>query len=183
MKKIKSKAKKISKKSANKSAARKSVNKKATSPKKKEIIVAVSGGFDPVHIGHVRMFNEAKKLGDRLVVILNNDNWLKAKKGYAFMSQHERKEIIEAFEAVDEVVISSHPEDPADMSVCDDLIMVKPHIFCNGGDRTNKNVPEIPVCEEIGCEMVYNVGEGGKVQSSSWLVAKVNDNAKLKNRG
>jgi len=138
----------------------------------REVIVAVSGGFDPVHIGHVRMFNEAKKLGHRLIVILNNDNWLKAKKGYAFMAEHERKEIIEAFEAVDEVIISSHPEDPSDMSVCDELKMIKPHIFCNGGDRTNNNVPEIPVCAEINCEMIYNVGQGGKVQSSSWLVNK-----------
>lgn len=185
MKKIKSKAKvkakKVAQTKTTKTIRKKSSkdNKKAL-PKRKEIVVAVSGGFDPVHIGHVRMFNEAKKLGHRLVVILNNDNWLKAKKGYAFMSQQERKEIIEAFEAVDEVVISSHPEDPADMSVCDDLILVKPHIFCNGGDRTNKNVPEIPLCEQLGCQMIYNVGEGGKVQSSSWLVAKVNDNVKTK---
>ncbi|MFA6553986.1 MAG: adenylyltransferase/cytidyltransferase family protein [Candidatus Paceibacterota bacterium] len=152
---------------------KKTLKSKKSNKKNKEIVVAVSGGFDPVHIGHVRMFNEAKKLGHRLVVILNNDNWLKAKKGYAFMSQHERKEIIEAFESVDEVVITSHPEDPADMSVCDELINIKPHIFANGGDRTNKNVPEIPVCEEIGCDMIYNIGEGGKVQSSSWLVGKV----------
>lgn len=141
--------------------------------KRAKIVVAVSGGFDPVHIGHVRMMKEAKKLGDELVVILNNDNWLRAKKGYAFMHEHERKEIIEAFSCVDRVVVSSHPEDPSDMSVCDELISVKPNIFANGGDRTDKNVPEIPVCEEIRCRMVYNVGEGGKVQSSSWLVGKV----------
>jgi D-beta-D-heptose 7-phosphate kinase/D-beta-D-heptose 1-phosphate adenosyltransferase len=141
--------------------------------KRRKIIVAVSGGFDPVHIGHVRMFNEAKKLGDELVVILNNDNWLRAKKGYTFMPEHERKEIIEAFDAVDRVIVTSHPEDPSDMSVCDELKMLRPHIFANGGDRTNKNVPEIPVCEEIECQMVYNIGQGGKVQSSSWLVGKV----------
>jgi D-beta-D-heptose 7-phosphate kinase/D-beta-D-heptose 1-phosphate adenosyltransferase len=141
--------------------------------KKGKKIIAVSGGFDPVHIGHVRMFNEAKKLGDELVVIINNDNWLRAKKGYAFMPETERKEIILSFESVDRVIISSHPEDPSDMSVCDELKFIKPHIFANGGDRTNKNVPEIPVCEEIGCKMIYNVGEGGKVQSSSWLVKKL----------
>lgn len=146
-------------------------SKKSLKPKK--IVVAVSGGFDPVHIGHVRMFNEAKKLGHELVVILNNDNWLRAKKGYVFMSECERKEIIEAFDAVDRVIISSHPEDPSDMSVCDDLKMLKPYIFANGGDRTDRNVPEIPLCKEIDCMMVYNIGQGGKVQSSSWLVAKV----------
>ena len=147
-----------------------------------KIIVAVSGGFDPVHIGHVRMFNSAKKLGDELVVILNNDNWLRAKKGYIFMPESERKEVIEAFEAVDRVVITSHPEDPSDMSVCDELIRLKPHIFANGGDRTNKNVPEIPVCAEIKCDMVYNVGEGGKVQSSSWLVGNVKEKGKVAKR-
>ena len=64
--------------------------------KKKPVVVAVSGGFDPIHIGHVRMFERAKALGDELVVILNNDNWLKKKKGFAFMPEKERKEVIEA---------------------------------------------------------------------------------------
>lgn len=137
---------------------------------KKEIIVAVSGGFDPIHIGHVRMFREAKKLGHKLIVILNNDNWLKKKKGYSFMPEHERKEVIEALEPVDIVFITEHGPDPDDMSVCDALRKLKPHIFANGGDRKLDNIPEVPVCEEIGCEMVFNVGEGGKVQSSSWLL-------------
>ena len=150
--------------------------------KSKRIIVVVSGGFDPVHIGHVRMFNEAKRLGHELVVILNNDNWLRAKKGYTFMAEDERREIIESFEAVDRVIVSNHPPDPSDMSVCDELKMIKPHIFANGGDRTNKNVPEIPVCEEINCEMIYNIGQGGKVQSSSWLVAKVKEKEDRKNK-
>ena len=66
-----------------------------------KIIVAVSGGFDPVHVAHIRMFKEARKLGDKLVVINNNDNWLKKKKGYAFMSQEDRKEILLSFECVD----------------------------------------------------------------------------------
>jgi D-beta-D-heptose 7-phosphate kinase/D-beta-D-heptose 1-phosphate adenosyltransferase len=149
-----------------------SKNKKVKKTKNKNVVVAVSGGFDPVHIGHVRMFNEAKKLGDKLVVILNNDNWLKAKKGYCFMDQNERKEIIEAFEAVDEVVFTDHPENPLDMSVCHKILEIKPHIFANGGDRTNNNVPELVVCEQISCATVYNVGHGGKVQSSSWLIEK-----------
>lgn len=139
--------------------------------KKKKIVVAVSGGFDPIHIGHVRLFNEAKKLGDELVVILNNDNWLKKKKGYSFMSQKERKEIIEEFQAVDRVVCTFHPENAKDMSVCKELKKIKPDIFVNGGDRTKSNIPEVPVCESIGCEMVFNIGHGGKIQSSSWLLA------------
>lgn len=142
---------------------------------KRKIIVAVSGGYDPVHIGHVRLFNEAKALGDELVVIINNDNWIEKKKGYVFMPQHERKEIIEAFEAVDKVVFTSHPEDAADMSVCEELKKIRPHIFANGGDRKPNwdPVPEVALCKELGIKMVYNVGRGGKVQSSSELVKKV----------
>ena len=138
---------------------------------KKEIVVAVSGGFDPIHIGHVRLFSEAKKLGHKLVVILNNDHWLKKKKGYVFMPQKERKEVIEGLRAVDKVVLTSHGPNPEDMSVCRELKRLKPHIFANGGDRKKTNVPEVAVCREIGCEMVFNVGQGGKVQSSSWLIA------------
>lgn len=140
--------------------------------KKKKKIVMVSGGFDPVHIGHVRMFNEAKKLGDHLVVVMNNDNWLNLKKGYVFMPEHERKEIIEAFGCVDEVIITGHEKGTKDISVCEELRKIRPHIFANGGDRKPDwdPVPEVSVCEELGIEMVYNVGHGGKVRSSSELV-------------
>jgi D-beta-D-heptose 7-phosphate kinase/D-beta-D-heptose 1-phosphate adenosyltransferase len=137
---------------------------------KKEIVVAVSGGFDPIHIGHVRMFEEAKALGDKLVVILNNDNWLRKKKGFAFMPETERKEVISAFKCVSEVYITDHAEDTADMSVCEALRAIRPDIFVNGGDRKHDNIPEVPVCEEIGTKMVFSIGHGGKVQSSSWLL-------------
>jgi len=139
--------------------------------KKKKIIVAVSGGFDPVHVGHIRLFKEAKKLGDELVVILNNDNWLLKKKGYVFMPENERKEVIEAIRWVDRVVLTSHPPDPEDMSVSEELRKLKPDIFANGGDRTSENIPEIKVCQEINCKMVFNVG-GEKIQSSSSLLKK-----------
>lgn len=144
--------------------------------KTKKITVAVSGGFDPIHIGHVRMFQEARKLGDRLVVIMNNDNWLKKKKGYAFMPEEERKEIIEALRGVDEVVITSHTPNPEDMSVCAELEKIKPDIFANGGDRFKDNIPEVAICESIGCKMVFGLGQGGKVQSSSWLLKKFSEN-------
>ncbi len=140
--------------------------------RKDKIIVAVSGGFDPIHPGHVRLFRDAKTLGDKLVVILNNDNWLTKKKKFIFMSQKERKEVLEAIKYVDEVVISKHKHDPEDMSVTEELRRLKPDIFANGGDRTRKNVPEDAVCKRIGCKMVFNVGEGGKIQSSSELVDK-----------
>ncbi|MDP2656301.1 MAG: adenylyltransferase/cytidyltransferase family protein [bacterium] len=149
----------------------------------KKIVVVVSGGFDPVHIGHVRMFNEAKALGDELVVILNNDNWLKKKKRYAFMPQEERKEIIEAFRAVDRVVFTHHSENPTDMSVCEMLEKIHPDIFAQGGDRDNDDAhntssslkPEYELCDRLGIKMMFNVGEGGKVQSSSWLIEKAQE--------
>lgn len=150
-----------------------------TSRKKpKKIIVAVSGGFDPIHPGHVRLFNRAKKLGDELVVILNNDNWLKAKKIVPFMSGKERKEVIEAMRAVDRVILTGHKPNPTDMSVSAELKKLKPTIFANGGDRKKGNVPEDIVCETYGIKMVYNVGHGGKVESSSWLLANYVDNHK-----
>ncbi len=139
---------------------------------KKKIVVAVSGGFDPLHRGHVRMFRAAKKLGDALVVILNNDNWLKAKKGYAFMPVRERREIIESIRYVDKVVITKHPARPKDMSVSRELMELRPDIFANGGDRSRGNVPEVAACRSMGCTTVFNVGEGGKIQSSSWLLGK-----------
>ena len=139
---------------------------------KKQKIVVVSGGFDPIHVGHVRMFQKAKKLGDKLIVILNNDHWLRKKKGYVFMPELERKEIIEAIAGVDKVLLTSHRMNSNDMSVCKTLKKIRPHVFANGGDRTKKNIPEIQVCKSIGCEMIFNIGHGGKVQSSSWLLEK-----------
>jgi len=148
----------------------------------------VSGGFDPVHIGHVRLFNEARKLGDELVVVINNDNWLKKKKGYIFMPEYERKEIIEAFEAVDRVLLSGHKENTEDMSVCVELIKIKPHIFANGGDRNIKDAKdpksslyrEKQIHKKLGIKMVYNVGHGGKVRSSSELVKQAKENISKK---
>ncbi len=139
---------------------------------KKKIIVAVSGGFDPVHTGHVSLFEKAKKLGDELVVIVNNDNWLKKKKGYVFMSENERAEIIRAFRAVDGVIITSHKEDDEDVSVCRELEILKPDIFVNAGDRTKENIPEVPACEKINCKMVFGICPAGKNQSSSWLLQR-----------
>lgn len=138
----------------------------------KKIIVAVSGGFDPLHAGHVRLIKEAKALGDKLIVILNNDNWLNKKKGYIFMPENYRKEIIEAIRFVDEVILTSHPKDPDDMSVCAALEAIKPDIFANGGDRQGDNIPEVEICKKINCKLVFNSGTGGKIQSSSWLVEK-----------
>lgn len=149
---------------------------------RKPVVVAVSGGFDPVHIGHIRMFQRARQMGDKLVVILNNDNWLQTKKGFAFMPETERKEIIEAIAGVDQVLLTSHKPDDSDRSVCRELRKLKPSIFANGGDRkpSGDPVPEVTLCKELGIKMVYNVGKGGKVQSSSWLTKRLEKRADTK---
>jgi cytidyltransferase-like protein len=144
----------------------------ATPKKQKKTVVAVSGGFDPIHIGHIRMFERARALGDELVVILNNDNWLRKKKRHIFMPEEERREVIESLRVVDRVVLTKHGPEPEDMSVSRDLEELRPNIFANGGDRKHDNIPEVAVCDRIGCEMIFNIGDGGKVQSSSWLLEK-----------
>lgn len=128
-------------------------------------IVAVSGGFDPFHTGHLEMFREAKKLGDFLVVFLNSDEFLERKKGKSFMNINDRKLLLEAVKYVDKVV----PVIDKDDSVCETLKEHKPHIFANGGDRTKDNVPEVDVCKELDIKMVWGVG-GGKTRSSSELL-------------
>ena len=153
---------------------------------KKPVVVAVSGGFDPIHIGHVHLFRDARKLGDKLLVILNDDEWLKRKKGYVFMNQDERKEVLESIKYVDEVVIRE-PRDSYD--VCHMLEQLDVDIFANGGaDRSNEQeVPEAGVCKACGIEMIYNVGDVDKPQSSSWLVKnlakQVDDLDKLRETG
>ncbi len=105
------------------------------------------------------------------------------KKGHVFMSEQERKEVIEGLRAVDRVVVTKHPPKPADMSVSKALLEIRPDIFANGGDRNKKDAAnpqsslfkDIKTCKEIGAKIVYNVGRGGKVQSSSWLLQKFLD--------
>lgn len=133
--------------------------------------VAVSGGFDPIHMGHLRMFEEAKEYGDKLVVILNNDNWLRAKKGYAFMPEEQRKQILLAFREVDDVIITGHAPDDKDRSVCSELAVLRPDFFANGGDRYQNNVPEVQACKDLGVRMLFNIG-GEKIESSSDLVKR-----------
>jgi D-beta-D-heptose 7-phosphate kinase/D-beta-D-heptose 1-phosphate adenosyltransferase len=135
--------------------------------KKKKKVVAVSGGFDPIHIGHVRMLQDARKIGN-VIVFLNTDNWLKRKKGYVFMPWQERAEILLAIRGVKEVY--SAMDD--DNTVCEALKFYKPDVFANGGDRKPGLVPEYQVCEELGIEMAFSVGGDDKPQSSSWLVEK-----------
>jgi D-beta-D-heptose 7-phosphate kinase/D-beta-D-heptose 1-phosphate adenosyltransferase len=130
--------------------------------------VAVSGGFDPLHIGHVRLFQAAAELGE-LTVIINSDDWLKRKKGFVVMPWKERAEIIRALRCVSSVsfVIDT------DNSVCQALEAIKPDIFANGGDRFEDNVPEKMLCDALGIGMVFNVG-GEKIESSSAIIKRIN---------
>lgn len=130
-------------------------------------IVLVSGGFDPLHVGHVRLIQEASKYG-RVWVALNSDEWLIRKKGYAFMSWEQRKEILLALSSVSEVV----SVDDTDGSVCSAITELKPNCFVNGGDRISDNIPEYKLCRELDIEMIFNAG-GGKIESSSKLVGRV----------
>ena len=135
-------------------------------PPHKKPLVAVSGGFDPVHVGHVRMIAEAANHGD-VIVIANSDAWLMRKKGYIFMTWEERQEILYNFKGVVDVLEAKDD----DGSVCETLRHLKPDIFANGGDRKDINTPEVALCQELGIEMLWNMG-GEKIQSSSELVAK-----------
>lgn len=136
-------------------------------------IVAVSGGFDPYHgSGHGAMIAEASNHGD-VVVILNSDAWLKRKKGYVFMDFEERKKVMESIKGVIKVIAV----DDSDNSVCKALLELKPDFFCNGGDRKFTNTPETNICEQLGIQMLWNVG-GDKVQSSSDLVKALQEKIK-----
>lgn len=138
-----------------------------------EKLVVTSGGFDPMHVGHLRCLlmssSLTKKIGFRtkLAVIVNGDGFLHRKKGYAFMTLEERMEIIAGVKGVDYVV----PWDDGSQTVVGAIQALSPVIFTKGGDRdAAANVPEFDICSEIGCQVIFGVG-GGKIQSSSDLVA------------
>jgi len=131
--------------------------------------VMVSGGFDPIHVGHVRLIREAAQYGN-VIVVANSDDWLFRKKGYNFMGFNERKEILMAIKGVVDVI----PVDDNDGTVCEALRHIQPTYFANGGDRTSNNTPEKAVCEELEIVMLWNVG-GQKIQSSSELVQHAGD--------
>ena len=129
--------------------------------------VAVSGGFDPLHKGHVQMIYEASKYG-QVVVILNSDEWLIRKKGYKFMTFEERAFIVGNIKGV--TLVTS--VDDSDGTVCSALERLQPDYFANGGDRKLSNTPEMTLCKELNIGLLWNVG-GGKIQSSSELVDTV----------
>lgn len=132
-------------------------------------IVCTSGGFDPLHIGHVRCMQGCKNHGEICVVIVNGNGFLKRKKGFVFMDVQERMEIIAAIQGVDHIV----EWDDGDQFVGGAIEILKPQVFCKGGDRASPAQMaccELEICEKINCRIEYGVGGFEKVQSSSWLV-------------
>ena len=128
--------------------------------------VAASGYFDPIHVGHIEYLEMAAKLGDRLVVIVNNDEQAVLKKGAPFMSAEDRLKIVSSLRCVDEALLSID----TDPSVCKSLRAVHPDIFAKGGDRFVDEIPEAAVCREMGAEIVD--GLGMKIRSSSDYYSK-----------
>jgi cytidyltransferase-like protein len=134
-------------------------------------IVLVTGGFDPLHSGHIAYFAAAKALGDMLIVGLNSDEWLQRKKGRAFMHIYERQRIVSALRVVDRVVC--YPDaDGSSKNAITGVRKMYPAatiVFANGGDRTQKNIPEMDV-DDDNIEFVFGIGGEDKKNSSSWIL-------------
>lgn len=134
-------------------------------------IVLVTGGFDPLHSGHLSYINEAKRLGDRLIVGLNSDDWLKRKKGQYFMPWSERAEVMINIKGVNEVIDFNDDDGTASQAIHK---VVKKYgddntiIFANGGDRTKQNIPEMSYFEDV--KFVFGIGGNDKKNSSSWIL-------------
>ena len=133
-------------------------------------LIIVSGGFDPIHSGHIEYFKAAKKYGERLIVALNSDSWLENKKGKFFMPFDERKAIIESMSYVDEVIDFEDDEIGSCINALEKVKKLYPNneiFFANGGDRNNSNIPEMSVS---GVEFIFSVGGDDKKNSSSWIL-------------
>ena len=133
-------------------------------------IVLVSGGFDPVHAGHIRMIRHAAQYGN-VIVIANSDDWLFRKKGFVFMEYARRVEILNAIKGV--ILVDSVND--TDGTVCEAIRRLKPTFFANGGDRGKTNTPEQSLCEELGVKLLWGIGGEEKLDSSSDLAKKVRD--------
>ena len=132
-------------------------------------VILVTGGFDPLHSGHIDYFREAKRLGDILVVGVNSDSWLRRKKGREFMPSHERVQIIENLKMVDHCILFNDAEDHAIEAIRNVKTMYPNSeiIFANGGDRTQDNIPEM-----LESDVIFEFGVGGTIKknSSSWIL-------------
>ena len=136
-----------------------------------EKVSLVTGGFDPIHSGHLRYFTQAKDLSDYLVVGLNGDPWLTRKKGQYFQSWTERADILRHLDMVDAVISWDDSDDSACGAIAKCLEISDSVIFCNGGDRGKENTPEVlGYGKEPRVEFHYGVGGTDKMNSSSWIL-------------
>jgi len=139
-----------------------------TTEEKKRPTVMVSGGFDPVHAGHIKLIRAAAEHGD-VSVIANSDEWLFRKKGFVFMGFEARSLILNAIKGV--IIVDSVND--SDGTVCEAIRRHKPTYFANGGDRGRDNTPEQHLCEELGVKLLWSIGGDKKLASSSDLVENV----------
>ncbi len=146
--------------------------KKVRKKPKKPVVVALSGYFNPLHVGHLEMISKARKLGDILVIIVNSDYQVKLKGRFPFMNQADRLKIVGAIKGVDRVFLSIDK----DASVCKSLNKIRPDIFANGGDRHNLNdVPEYSLCQKLNIKMIDGLGK--KIRASSEIIKKAQSHA------
>ena len=138
-------------------------------------VVIVSGGFDPIHSGHIEHFKEAKKLGDILIVGLNSDEWLTRKKGKPFMPIEERLAVIRELRMVDSAVSFNDDNNSSIDLIKKALVLFDDVLFANGGDRTQDNIPEIyEFDKDPRVQFAFGVGGTHKQNSSSWILKKWN---------
>lgn len=136
----------------------------------------VSGGFDPIHEGHIAMIKASAEASDGVIVLVNSDNWLCRKKGKNFQNMTTRKTILENIKGVVDVL----EFDDSDNSASDGIRKARQKypdihlVFANGGDRGKDNIPEIPVCNECNVDLVFGVGGTNKANSSSWILSNWN---------
>lgn len=142
--------------------------------KKKPVIVAVSGYFNPLHVGHLEMIQKARKLGDKLVAIINNDKQVALKGRVPFMPEADRLRIVQALRDVDKVVLATddYKFPNGEVPIIKTLAKVRPDIFAKGGDRLKSlgNIPEAEICQKLGIKIVDGLGK--KIRASSDLIAK-----------
>ncbi len=136
-------------------------------------IVLVSGGFDPIHSGHIKLISEASLHG-KIVVLLNSDTWLRNKKGKAFLPINERKIIMESIKNVIDVLEFDDNDKSCIDGIKKAIVKYKNHKikFANGGDRDSKNTLELKFCEDNKIETLWGVGGNDKSNSSSWILKK-----------
>jgi|TARA_B110000438_G_C15736530_1_gene616596 D-beta-D-heptose 7-phosphate kinase/D-beta-D-heptose 1-phosphate adenosyltransferase len=139
-------------------------------------IVLISGGFDPIHSGHIKLIQDASNYGS-IVVLLNSDQWLRRKKGKEFLNFDERKIIMGSIKGVIEVLSFDDTDNTCINGIKESIIKYPSSIikFANGGDRNNHTTPEVEFCSNNKVETIWGIGGNNKINSSSWILKKWNE--------